>query len=245
MAFLAASIYAAAILFCVGTTAWIVRAWTRRRYWDKNPERLALHRGRRGAACGCRDWDTDRFAYRHGAWLYRVEIGLVPRSPLYKRLLYVVACYHGRESHMTNTTSEMPRHVAMAYKDAVDNIMFNKKQQWVTTNYALLIYAAVFVVSANFFSRNDMVRALLGFLTFLTFVYHWYLMNIFQETITKFRSRLAWIYGTYFTPNEQDGLRLSLEPRPRRYQAEVWLGLLACSMIGAALTEFYLFSVRN
>jgi hypothetical protein len=76
-------------------------------------------------------------------------------------------------------------------------------------------------------------------------VYHWYLMNIFQEAITKFRSRLAWIYGTYFTPKEQDGLRLSLEPRPRRYQAEVWLGLLACSMIGATLTEFYLFSVRN
>jgi hypothetical protein len=40
MAFLAASIYAAAILSCVGTTAWIVRAWTRRRYWDKTPSDL-------------------------------------------------------------------------------------------------------------------------------------------------------------------------------------------------------------
>jgi hypothetical protein len=146
---------------------------------------------------------------------------------------------------MTNTTIEMPRHVEMAYKDAVASIMFNKKQQWVTTNYALLIYAAVFVVSAEFFSRNDMVRALLGFLTFLTFVYHWYLMNIFQDAVTKFRSRLAWIYGTYFTAKEQDGMRLSVELRPGRYQAEVWLGLLACSMVGAALTEFYLFSVRN
>jgi hypothetical protein len=40
MAFLAASIYAAAILFCVGTTAWIVRAWTRRRYSHKSPSDL-------------------------------------------------------------------------------------------------------------------------------------------------------------------------------------------------------------
>jgi hypothetical protein len=36
---------------------------------------------------------------------------------------------------MTNTTREMPRHVEVAYKDAVENIIFNKKQQWVTTNY--------------------------------------------------------------------------------------------------------------
>ena len=54
---------------------------------------------------------------------------------------------------MTNTTSEMPRHVAMAYKDAVDNIMFNKKQQWVTTNYALLVYAAIFVGRVDGFSQ--------------------------------------------------------------------------------------------
>jgi hypothetical protein len=56
--------------------------------------------------------------------------------------------------------------------------MFNKKQQWVTTNYALLVYAAIFTVSANFFSRNDAVRALLGLLTGLTFVYHLYMLKL-------------------------------------------------------------------
>jgi hypothetical protein len=34
------SIYAGAVLFCVGTTAGIVRAWTRRRYRHKNPSDL-------------------------------------------------------------------------------------------------------------------------------------------------------------------------------------------------------------
>jgi hypothetical protein len=34
MAFVVAFIYATAVLFCVGTMAWIVRAWTRRRYWS-------------------------------------------------------------------------------------------------------------------------------------------------------------------------------------------------------------------
>lgn len=40
MSFMVPSIYAGAVLFCVGTTAWIVRAWTRRRYWHKSPSDL-------------------------------------------------------------------------------------------------------------------------------------------------------------------------------------------------------------
>ena len=40
MVFVVASIYAVTVLFCVGITAWIVRAWTRRRYWHKSPSDL-------------------------------------------------------------------------------------------------------------------------------------------------------------------------------------------------------------
>jgi hypothetical protein len=40
MAFVVASIYAVAILFCVGITALIVRAWTQRRYPHKSPSDL-------------------------------------------------------------------------------------------------------------------------------------------------------------------------------------------------------------
>jgi hypothetical protein len=40
MALVVVSIYLAAVLFCVGTTAWILRAWTRRRYWHKSPSDL-------------------------------------------------------------------------------------------------------------------------------------------------------------------------------------------------------------
>jgi len=40
MIFVVVSIYAGAVLFCVGTTAWIVRAWTRRRYPHKSPSDL-------------------------------------------------------------------------------------------------------------------------------------------------------------------------------------------------------------
>jgi hypothetical protein len=110
---------------------------------------------------------------------------------------------------MEKATSEMPRQKAGAYRDAVDNIIFNKKQQWVTTNYSILICAAIFAVSANFFSRNDMVRGLLGVLTLLTFLYHSYMLKLLQDAIKSLRSRLTWIYRTYFTTDEQSC------PRPR------------------------------
>ena len=40
MAIVVASIYAGVVLLCVGTTALLVRTWTRRRYWHKSPSDL-------------------------------------------------------------------------------------------------------------------------------------------------------------------------------------------------------------
>jgi hypothetical protein len=57
-----------------------------------------------------------------------------------------------------NPERQMPVHVEAAYKDAVDNIIVLKRQQWVATNYALLVYAAIFVISAEYFSRTDFAR---------------------------------------------------------------------------------------
>lgn len=40
MSFVVALIYAGTVLLCLGTTAWIVRAWTQRRNWHKTPSDL-------------------------------------------------------------------------------------------------------------------------------------------------------------------------------------------------------------
>ena len=40
----------------------------------------------------------------------------------------------------------MPKHIEMLYQDAVDNVRFAKQQQWSVTYYALLVYAAVFIL---------------------------------------------------------------------------------------------------
>jgi hypothetical protein len=145
---------------------------------------------------------------------------------------------------MVDAERQMPGHVKAAYRDAVENILFLKRQQWLATNYVLLLYVAIFVISAHYFSRTDVARNWLGVLTIAAFVIHWYMLHLFQRAIEKFRNRLAWIYETYFSADERSGLDLRPEPKSYFYQAEVYVGLMLVSFIGAVLTAIYLWSVR-
>jgi len=145
---------------------------------------------------------------------------------------------------MANAERQEPGHVKAAYRDAVDNILFLKRQQWLATNYVLLLYAAIFLISAHYFSRTDVARNWLGVITIAAFVVHWWMLHLFQRSIEKFRNRLSWIYRTYFSEEERAGLDLRLGPRSYWYQPEVYIGLLAVSFIGALLTAIYLWSVR-
>ena len=66
---------------------------------------------------------------------------------------------------MANGERQMPEHVKAAYRGSVANILFLRRQQWLATNYVLLLYVAVFVISAHYFSRTDVARNWLGVLT--------------------------------------------------------------------------------
>jgi amino acid permease len=145
---------------------------------------------------------------------------------------------------MANAERQMPGHVEAAYKDAVDNIIFLKRQQWVATNYALLVYAAIFVISAQYFSRTDFARNSFGIVAIATFLIHCYIMFVFQRAIDKFRSRLYWIYRTCFSGEEQAGLDLPLGPQSSWTQMEVTVGLVLVSFVGLVVTAIYLWSVR-
>ena len=145
---------------------------------------------------------------------------------------------------MANAEPQMLGHVQAAYKHAADNIIFLKKQQWVATNYALLVYAAIFVISAQFFQRTDFARNSLGIVPIATFLIHCYMMFVFQRAIEKFKARLYWIYRTYFNGEEQAGLDLPLEPQSSGPQLKVAVGLVLVSFIGLVLTAIYLWSVR-
>jgi hypothetical protein len=145
---------------------------------------------------------------------------------------------------MANSERQMPGHVEAAYRDAVENIFFLKRQQWLATTYVLLLYVAIFVISAQYFSRTDVARNWLGVITIAAFVVHWWTLHSFQRSIETFRNRLIWVYTTYFSEDERAGLDLRLEPRSYWYEPEVYIGLIAISFVGAVLTAVYLWSVR-
>jgi hypothetical protein len=144
---------------------------------------------------------------------------------------------------MANAERQMPGHVEAAYKDAVDNIIFLKRQQWVATNYALLVYAAIFAISQHIgltdFARNSLGAGAIG-----TFFIHLYMMYLFQQAMDKFRRRLYWIYRTYFNGEEQAGLELPLAPQSSWGQWEVVRALVLVSFVGLVFTAIYLWSVR-
>ena len=138
----------------------------------------------------------------------------------------------------------MPNHVGCAYQDAADGMRFLQLQQWAATAFALIIYGAIFVISAHYFSRTDFARNWLGILVILTFAVHWYIVSLFQRLIDVLKRRLIWIYRTYFNGEERIGLGLQLEPRSGWSQPEAFIGLIAVSLIAALLTAIYLWSVR-
>ena len=129
----------------------------------------------------------------------------------------------------------------MAYEDAVNNMMFFKRQQWVATNYAILVYAAIFVISAEYFSRTDFARNWLGIIAIATFFFHLYVIYSFDAAISKFRERLDWIYRTYFSGEERNNLKLFELRSP---VDGVTLGLILVSFLGLLLTAIFLWSVR-
>ena len=135
----------------------------------------------------------------------------------------------------------MPEHIKLAYEDAVNNMMFFKRQQWVATNYAILVYAAIFVISAEYFSRTDFARNWLGIIAIATFFFHLYVIYSFDAAISKFRERLDWIYRTYFSGEERNNLKLFELRSP---VDGVTLGLILVSFLGLLLTATFMWSVR-
>jgi hypothetical protein len=145
---------------------------------------------------------------------------------------------------MPNGEREMPTHIGAAYRDAIDNIIFLKRQEWIATNYALLIYVAIFVSVAEYFSKTDFARNVMGILAIATFLVHWYVMILFQQAIERFRTRLYWIYRTYFTSDERANLDLPAGPLSAIAQWEGAGWLVVVSLVGCVLTAVYVWSVR-
>ncbi|MBI1201599.1 MAG: hypothetical protein GC182_03705 [Rhodopseudomonas sp.] len=138
----------------------------------------------------------------------------------------------------------MPDRIEIIYRDAIDNIQFNKRQQWQITNYAILVYASIVAIrqlldkgaSSPFVSEGILIG-----LTWVVFVYSLYVQFILQRSITKFRKRLNWIYFKYFSYEERVGLGIGGQQKGFLFQGPLVLGLFGVLLFGAIIVTYYLY----
>jgi hypothetical protein len=103
-----------------------------------------------------------------------------------------------------NLAEEMKPHVAQAYKDACDNLIYLKKEQFQITYYTWLLLAALYILSRSFEPGKCVLllgAVVAGGFSVLTL---WH----FQASIERMRERLNQIYRVYFTDQERIGLGL-------------------------------------
>jgi hypothetical protein len=105
----------------------------------------------------------------------------------------------------------MTPQVAQAYKDATDNLIFLKREQFQITYYTWLLLAALYILSQR---PNLNERAFLQAGVICVGVLSVTLIWSFYSSVKKFRLRLDSIYHTYFTQIERTDLQLeAAEPR--------------------------------
>jgi hypothetical protein len=104
---------------------------------------------------------------------------------------------------------DMSPQMVQAYKDAVDNLMFLKRQQWLFANYSLLAQAALI-----FISREGVItpnwRSGLIVMTIVVTVFGLGAITGAQASMTKFRQRLDYIYRNYFSEPERKEMEMNL-----------------------------------
>lgn len=136
---------------------------------------------------------------------------------------------------------EMPSRVEIAYRDAIDNIMFAKRQQWAITNYAIAAYIGIFAVAQSIRDIQSVEQYLASFLLLCIFLYCCYVLNLAQRDLTRFRSRLTAIYRKYFGKEEREELELSALRREFHDGAGILVGLEAVAAIGALLVGYSIY----
>jgi hypothetical protein len=109
---------------------------------------------------------------------------------------------------MNVTKPQMPPHVASVYNELVDGLKSMKQQQWTITNYALLLLAAVFAVSAKGLNVPHLSSKLSLLIALIAVIGTGLLIRI-QCEMARSRARLDKMDDTYFSNEELENSGLS------------------------------------
>ena len=127
---------------------------------------------------------------------------------------------------------------AQAYKDAVDNLIFLKKQQWQVANYFWIGETALLYLAK--LSPTAGQLAFFQFAAALGVVFAVVTLGLLQASMKKFRTRIYYIYHQYFEPEELKKMGVSAQKKGYFHDPIIYLmlnfvcivaGTLVCIMI--------------
>jgi hypothetical protein len=131
------------------------------------------------------------------------------------------------EPAIAPTVVPMSAQHVQAYKDATDNLIYLKREQFQITYYTWLLLAALYILSRQIKSEDTtmILKAGVGAVTGASISILW----AFQAAINRFRKRLGYIYATYFDETDRIGLGLDAKDSHR---GVVGLLTLVCLIAG-------------
>jgi hypothetical protein len=124
----------------------------------------------------------------------------------------------------------------LVYKSIIDQFDIIKKQHWATTNYAVLIYAAIVWIDQHERVKASLIFSLvLAAVTIVVGLIGTILLIWFQIDLGKLRKRAEHANSELFSKEERDALRLQPVARPYLRGWHVSLALILVCLVGALL----------
>src|SRR6266566_1627147 len=97
------------------------------------------------------------------------------------------------------SATEMPPHVSIVFKELFDEVKSTKRQQWIMTNYCVLILAAIYVQQLPYASPLAVITAIVGSGLLLLMQWH----------MARSRIRLDEVHKAYFDERELRAIGLT------------------------------------
>jgi hypothetical protein len=97
------------------------------------------------------------------------------------------------------SATEMPPHVSIVFKELFDEIKSTKRQQWIMTNYCVLILAAIYAAQLPYASPLGVITAIVGSGLLLKM----------QSHLARSRIRLDKVHKTYFDEDQLKAIGLT------------------------------------
>jgi hypothetical protein len=129
---------------------------------------------------------------------------------------------------------QMSPQAQIVYRWMAEEFVFLKKSQWATTNYLVLIYAALIWVGQHVEHSSWLSWFLSAIAIAAGVVATWLLIQL-QCDLGRLRERTSAAEAAYFSPNEREHLTLRPHEHPFRRGWQVLAALIAVCVVGAVL----------